>query len=312
MSLLRSNWQKQELQVLTEEAAEWVASTLGRNYGDDLFPGFWERLATGVDLCQLAVICAPKDKPISVKCNEKASSGSFFARDNLTNFLTACRELGVPEIVMFEPAYVIERKHEKLVVNCLLELARIAARNGVKPPLIVQYELEIDQMLANDEDEEDEEEEDLAGLEEDEEVDEEDPWKKFRWLPYIPKEGNELDEALALVVNTNNLDIQIKRRKKTGEYRIGKPPRVFLRMVRHILLVRVGGGWEGVLSFIKRKIAGETGDRDEEEKTAHDRNLDALRNVDQLKGEGLILEAHEELDPKLASQWGAKLRVEDE
>ena len=31
------------------------------------------------------------------------------------------------------------------------------------------------------------------------------------------------------------------------EYRIGKPPKVFLRLIRNLLLVRVGGGWEGII-----------------------------------------------------------------
>jgi len=31
------------------------------------------------------------------------------------------------------------------------------------------------------------------------------------------------------------------------EYRFGKPPKVFIRLIRNLLLVRVGGGWEGIV-----------------------------------------------------------------
>ncbi len=38
----------------------------------------------------------------------------------------------------------MQRRNQKRVLNCILQIARTAASFGVRPPLIVQYELEID------------------------------------------------------------------------------------------------------------------------------------------------------------------------
>lgn len=54
-----------------------------------------------------------------------AKPGTFFARDNVSNFIAWCRkDLGVIECLLFETEDLIARKNEKHVILCLLEVAR--------------------------------------------------------------------------------------------------------------------------------------------------------------------------------------------
>jgi len=96
-------------------------------------------------LCQLIEkLIGMAKKNIAVKYKTDAKQ-AFVQRDNLTKFLEACKALGVNDITRFEVDDLYERKNEKLVVNTLLSLSRWAKKTvDVTPPLIVQYELEID------------------------------------------------------------------------------------------------------------------------------------------------------------------------
>lgn len=52
-----------------------------------------------------------------------AKAGTFFARDNVSNFITWCRNgLGVIECLLFETDDLIMLKNEKHVILCLLEV----------------------------------------------------------------------------------------------------------------------------------------------------------------------------------------------
>lgn len=52
-----------------------------------------------------------------------AKGGTFFARDNVSNFINWCRNgLGVFECLLFETDDLIMRKNEKHVILCLLEV----------------------------------------------------------------------------------------------------------------------------------------------------------------------------------------------
>lgn len=60
-----------------------------------------------------------------------AKAGTFFARDNVSNFISWCRRgLGVFECLLFETDDLIMRKNEKHVILCLLEVARRGAKLG--------------------------------------------------------------------------------------------------------------------------------------------------------------------------------------
>uniref|UniRef100_A0A1B0ASR5 Uncharacterized protein n=1 Tax=Glossina palpalis gambiensis TaxID=67801 RepID=A0A1B0ASR5_9MUSC len=115
-----------------------------------------------------------------------AKSGTFFARDNVSNFITWCRlqtgrhvspvvgdpdpahsgtpmkfgsfclllicrkSLKIIECLLFETDDLIMRKNEKHVILCLLEVARRGAKFGMLAPMLVQMERQIDREIAAD------------------------------------------------------------------------------------------------------------------------------------------------------------------
>ncbi|CAG0884350.1 unnamed protein product [Cyprideis torosa] len=85
-----------------------------------------------------------------VKFREGAAPGTFFARDNIHNFISWCRALGIYECLLFETDDLVMRKNIKSVVLCLLEVARRGAKYGMEAPLLVQMEREIDRDIAKD------------------------------------------------------------------------------------------------------------------------------------------------------------------
>lgn len=60
---------------------------------------------------------------------QAAKPGTFFARDNVHNFIVWCRKsLEIIECLLFETDDLIMRKNEKHVILCLLEVARRGAK----------------------------------------------------------------------------------------------------------------------------------------------------------------------------------------
>ncbi|KAL3857323.1 hypothetical protein ACJMK2_012001 [Sinanodonta woodiana] len=79
-----------------------------------------------------------------------AKPGTFQSRDNISNFISWTKEIGIPEVLRFETDDLVLRKNERNVVFCLLEVARIGAKFGMLAPTIVQMEEEIEAELAGD------------------------------------------------------------------------------------------------------------------------------------------------------------------
>ncbi|KAG8327842.1 cytoskeletal adaptor activity protein [Homalodisca vitripennis] len=76
-----------------------------------------------------ATIATSVLKLSSVRSFPGAKAGTFFARDNVSNFISWCRRgLGVFECLLFETDDLIMRKNEKHVILCLLEVARRGAK----------------------------------------------------------------------------------------------------------------------------------------------------------------------------------------
>ncbi len=81
-------------------------------------------------------------------CRNDVAPGTWFARDNVFNFIKFCRMLGVMEVIMFETEDLVCRKNEKHVILTLLDVARRGARIGMLAPMLVQFEQEIDREIA--------------------------------------------------------------------------------------------------------------------------------------------------------------------
>uniref|UniRef100_A0A6G1SJ18 GAS2-like protein 1 n=1 Tax=Aceria tosichella TaxID=561515 RepID=A0A6G1SJ18_9ACAR len=87
-------------------------------------------------------------KVISYKSD--ARPGTFFARDNICQFILWCRSLRILECLLFETDDLVSRKNEKSFILCLLEVARIGFKVGMPTPLIIQLEQEIDREIEKD------------------------------------------------------------------------------------------------------------------------------------------------------------------
>ncbi|KAH8244919.1 hypothetical protein KR032_002244 [Drosophila birchii] len=164
------------LEAMKEDLAEWL-STLYPELSINA-DNFMDRLDTGVALCKHAnyVRQAAEDYLARRQARNKsmtrsmtsglagpilalgnvhylpaAKSGTFFSRDNVSNFITWCRKsLKIIECLLFETDDLIMRKNEKHVILCLLEVARRGAKFGMLAPMLVQMERQIDREIAAD------------------------------------------------------------------------------------------------------------------------------------------------------------------
>lgn len=89
----------------------------------------------------------------TLKLWENAKAPSFYARDNVSNFLQWCRFLSVREACLFESEDLVLHNYPKNVVLCLLEVARIVCtKHSFSPtPGLVELEKEIDAQIEAEE-----------------------------------------------------------------------------------------------------------------------------------------------------------------
>lgn len=145
--------EREALEAIRTDICEWLGALLAVEVKGEML---MTCLDTGVVLCQLAALIQRQRKakaggeeeeegPFHAPSfNTKADRASFFARDNVANFLSWCRQLGIREEWLFESSGLVEHRDERRVVLCLLELGRLAARLGLQPPKLVQMEKEIE------------------------------------------------------------------------------------------------------------------------------------------------------------------------
>lgn len=86
----------------------------------------------------------------TIPYKQDANPGTFFARDNICQFILWCRSLNIIDCLLFETDDLVDRKNEKSFILCLLEVARIGFKVGMPTPLIIQLEQEIDREIEND------------------------------------------------------------------------------------------------------------------------------------------------------------------
>lgn len=152
------------LYAMKEDLADWFTCLYKKSINVD---NFFEILETGVELCKHAnevrKFALEQQKRLSTKSQfirdipqteiqfrKEVKAQTFQARDNVSNFISWCRELGIPEVLRFETDDLVLRKNERSVVLCLLEVARVGAKFGMLAPTIVQMEEEIEAELAGE------------------------------------------------------------------------------------------------------------------------------------------------------------------
>eukprot|EP00668_Euglena_longa_P016274 GGOE01020508.1.p1 GENE.GGOE01020508.1~~GGOE01020508.1.p1 ORF type:complete len:614 (+),score=145.70 GGOE01020508.1:68-1843(+) len=121
--------------LLEEAIQEWLETNLEVEIHD-----LFNDLEDGVLLCRLMERCG-------VKLRYRSSArklGIFHCRDNVSQFLSGCRELNVLEAVLFNPDDLVEHKNHKQVVSCLFYMAKLLVEYGLKPSSLVKCELEIE------------------------------------------------------------------------------------------------------------------------------------------------------------------------
>lgn len=154
------------LYAMKEDLAEWLNTLYDLVITADTF---MEGLETGCALCRHAnnVNRAAQDFQLeypaaaqSMKVPSKdvvfqsrnVVPGSFVARDNVSNFITWCRqELWIKDVLMFETNDLVERCNEKNFVLCLLEVARRGSKFGMLAPMLIQLEEEIEEEIRDQE-----------------------------------------------------------------------------------------------------------------------------------------------------------------
>lgn len=97
-----------------KEAQEWIEAVTGERFSED----FGEELRNGRRLCLL--INAIKPGAVR-KVND--SRMPFKQMENISNFLKACRAVGVAEHSLFETVDLFEGKDLGLVVRCVVRAA---------------------------------------------------------------------------------------------------------------------------------------------------------------------------------------------
>ncbi|NWR77449.1 GA2L2 protein, partial [Centropus unirufus] len=237
---------EQYLYAMKEDLAEWLKELYDLDIGVDTF---LEVLETGAVLCSHAnhvthvaaefartrpdVACHLRLPSAGVACNPAAQPGTFQARDNVSNFIQWCRkEMGIKDVLMFETEDLVLRKNEKNFVLCLLELARCAARFGMRAPTLVQMEEEIEEELR----------------------------QELDLLPALPRPSRKprdlhnLDQMVQHLVSRCTCPVQFPMIKiSEGKYRVGDSDTlIFARILREHIMVRVGGGWDTLQHYLDK------------------------------------------------------------
>ncbi|KAH8400577.1 hypothetical protein KR222_007117 [Zaprionus bogoriensis] len=298
------------LEAMKEDLAEWL-STLYPELSINA-DNFMDRLDTGVALCKHAnyVRQAAEDYLARRQARNKsmtrsmtsglagpilalgnvhylpaAKSGTFFSRDNVSNFITWCRKsLKIIECLLFETDDLIMRKNEKHVILCLLEVARRGAKFGMLAPMLVQMERQIDREIAADNkangvgcgtqtsnglsESGTQTEAPSVGAEcaavetdlydsdtENEDEDDKDPMLMYGPQPQIvTNDLKSLDEMVRDLVEKCTCPSQFPMvRVSEGKYRIGDTKvLIFVRILRSHVMVRVGGGWDTLSHYLDK------------------------------------------------------------
>ncbi|XP_018047621.1 PREDICTED: GAS2-like protein pickled eggs [Atta colombica] len=261
--------------AMKEDLAEWLNA---------LYPelrinldNFMDRLDTGVALCKhannvrkyatdyvarrqarkmpmtrsITSLALPMSQVGDVPYLPNAKAGTFFARDNVSNFIDWCRNsLGIIECLLFETEDLIMRKNERHVILCLLEVARRGAKFGMLAPLLVQMERQIDREIAAEN-----KAANGAGNEESDDEYEEESCLIYGPQPQIvTNDLKTLHELVRDIVEECTCPTQFPMiHVAEGKYRIGDTKvTIYVRVLRSHVMVRVGGGWDTLSHYLEK------------------------------------------------------------
>lgn len=251
---------------MKEDLAEWLNNLYPELYIN--VDNFWDRLDTGVALCKHANnVRSYAERYISwrqsvgksenasaitvlryppVKCFSSAKQGTFFARDNVSNFISWCRHaLGIIDCLLFETDDLILLKNEKNVILCLLELARQGTKFGMPAPTLILMEREIEKEIARTEN---------GGEETVDSTSDEECVTGDAKPQIVTNDLKSLDEMVRVQVQLCKCPTQFPMIRVTeGKYRIGDTKvLIFVRLLRNHVMVRVGGGWDTLAHYLDK------------------------------------------------------------
>ncbi|KAM8962119.1 GAS2-like protein 1 [Pelodytes ibericus] len=244
------------LEAMKEDLTDW----LNMLYDLDMEAAtFMEALETGYTLCQHANNLNRLARDFQEQYSEAAANmrlpqkdvtfqvkgalpGSFLARDNVSNFISWCRqELGIPEVLMFETNDLVLRRGEKSFILCLLEVARRGARLGMPAPTLIQMEEEIEEELSRGRRSTDQ------GV-----------YTPVKMMPVRPARTlcdlKNLDELVREILGFCRCPSQFPMIKiSEGKYQVGDSNTlIFVRVLRSHVMVRVGGGWDTLEHYLDK------------------------------------------------------------
>ncbi|XP_072381750.1 GAS2-like protein pickled eggs [Diabrotica undecimpunctata] len=276
------------LYAMKEDLAEWLQTMYP--HLNIAVENFMEKLETGVALCEHANAVKAQAQEYAERKQAKkimtrsvtsslavaqalvqiadfkyfntAKPGTFFSRDNVSNFINWCRNsLKIIECLLFETDDLIMRKNEKHVILCLLEVARRGAKFGMLAPIIVQMERQIDREIAADQKKMgvnfNEGSNNQNGVDDDSDSDLEDEETVLMYGPMpqiITNDLKSLDEMVRDLVEKCTCPTQFPMiRVSEGKYRIGDTKvLIFVRILRNHVMVRVGGGWDTLSHYLDK------------------------------------------------------------
>ncbi|XP_041642631.1 GAS2-like protein 2A [Cheilinus undulatus] len=271
------------LYAMKEDLAEWLNTLYDLDITADTF---MDALGTGCALCRHANNVNRAAQDFQLEYPEAAQSmklpskdvvfqsrnvipGSFLARDNVSNFISWCRqELWIKDVLMFETNDLVERCNEKNFVLCLLEVARRGSKFGMLAPMLIQLEEEIEEEIRDQESLQidtgkpaeqsppsrcySRKERESSHSAEDEDEPDPEPfiWQQKRVLCDM----RNLDELVREILGQCSCPAQFPMTKVSeGKYKVGDSSAlIFIRVLRTHVMVRVGGGWDTLEHYLDK------------------------------------------------------------
>ncbi|KAJ0019158.1 hypothetical protein NQD34_006727 [Periophthalmus magnuspinnatus] len=267
------------LYAMKEDLAEWLNTLYELDVSADTFI---EGLETGCALCRHANNVNRAAHDFQLEYPEAARSmklpskdvvfqsrnvipGSFLARDNVSNFISWCRqELWIKDVLMFETNDLVERCNEKNLVLCLLEVARRGSKFGMLAPMLIQLEEEIEEEIRDQECLRMEAEEpavessksrSVSRVESSRSPEEEVETEPFVWPQRrVLCDMRNLDELVREILGRCSCPAQFPMIKVSeGKYKVGDSSAlIFIRVLRTHVMVRVGGGWDTLEHYLDK------------------------------------------------------------